>query len=269
MRDVDDLMEAHDRKDRRYRIRVPVTLVSRSKEIRALTDDVSFRGVFLRMDAPPAKMQLIRMKFVLPPDGMELVLQGMGVHLVEPGDKKGRPPGLGVEFFGLDGAPRIAWEKFIRYIQQTHPESAETPAICAPAGAVDMVNRLYSRHDVELRVKLETREALVNLVTENISRGGMFVRTDLPLGAGASVNVHLVHPDTQATFALECVVRRRIFGNDAGVGLEFQNMTEAKRAELVEFVRPVAALDEDEIEVDFDEPEASAETLLSPKAIAS
>ncbi len=251
-------MESRDRKDRRYRMRVPVTLVSRSKELHALTDDVSFRGVFLRMDAPPAKMQLIRMRFALPPDGEELVLQGMGVHLVEPGDAKGRPPGLGVEFFGLDGPPRTTWEKFIRYVQETHPDAAEISATCAPAGAVDMVNRLYSRHDVVLHVKVETREALVDLVTENMSRGGMFVRTDLPLGPGAAVNVHLVHPDTQATFALDCVVRRRVFGSNAGVGLEFQNMTEANRAELVDFVRPVAALDEDEIEIDVDDLEVAS-----------
>jgi hypothetical protein len=244
-------MSARERRDTRYRVRVPVTIVARSGDVSALTDDVSFRGAFLRLDRLPPKMQLLQMRFALPPNAQPLVLHGMGVHLVQPGAGDGRPPGVGIEFYGLDGEPRRAWETFVRYVRDTFPESEREPVVRAPAGIIDVVNRRHARHAAELRVEIETRAALLGFVTENISRGGMFIRTDLALGEGTSVRVHLVHPETHATFPLDCVVRRRVFGTDAGLGVEFANMTDLTRADLARFVSAVVTLD-DELAIDID-----------------
>jgi hypothetical protein len=244
-------MSARERRDTRYRVRVPVTIVARSGDVLALTDDISFRGAFLRLDRLPPKMQLLQMRFALPPSDAPLVLHGMGVHLVQPGAGDGRPPGVGVEFYGLDGEPRRTWETFVRYIRDTFPESEREPVVRAPAGAVAVVNRRHARHAAELRVEIEPRDALLSFVTENISRGGMFIRTDLALGEGTTVRVHLVHPETQVTFGLECVVRRRVFGTDAGLGVEFANMTDRTRADLARFVSSVVTLD-DALAIDID-----------------
>jgi c-di-GMP-binding flagellar brake protein YcgR len=123
--------------------------------------------------------------------------------------------------------------------------------VTAQAGVIDVVNRKHARHTAELRVEIETRDALLGFVTENISRGGMFIRTDLQLSDGTSVRVNVVHPDSQALFPLDCIVRRRVFGTDAGLGLEFTNMTERTRAELVAFLSSVVTLD-DELAIDID-----------------
>ena len=55
-------MSADDqRREVRYKVRLPVKVI-RTREIQSLlTEDVSFRGVFLRMDAPPSLRQLVRL----------------------------------------------------------------------------------------------------------------------------------------------------------------------------------------------------------------
>ncbi len=105
-------MRSHERKDKRYRARVPVTLLSRHQDTPAVTEDVGYRGVFLHMEKPPSKMQLLRMKLALP-DGSEIVVHGVGKHVVER-STPAHGAGIGVEFFGMDGVVRKKWEAFVQ-----------------------------------------------------------------------------------------------------------------------------------------------------------
>lgn len=105
-------MRGHERKDQRYRARVAVTLLSRAHDTAAVTEDVGYRGVFLRMEKPPSKMQLLRMKLTLP-DGSDIVVHGVGKHVVERSTAR-HGAGIGVEFFGMDGVARKKWEAFVQ-----------------------------------------------------------------------------------------------------------------------------------------------------------
>ena len=105
-------MRSHERKDQRYRARVPVTLLSRASDTAAVTEDVGYRGVFLRMEKPPAKMQLLRLRIALP-DGSDIVVHGVGKHVVERSTAN-HGAGIGVEFFGMDGVSRKKWEAFVQ-----------------------------------------------------------------------------------------------------------------------------------------------------------
>ena len=105
-------MRGHERKDQRYRARVPVTLLSRAHDTAAVTEDVGYRGVFLRMEKPPGKMQLLRMKLTLP-DGSDIVVHGVGKHVIERSTAN-HGTGIGVEFFGMDPDSRKKWEAFVQ-----------------------------------------------------------------------------------------------------------------------------------------------------------
>ena len=105
-------MRSHERKDQRYRARVPVTLLSRAHDTSAVTEDVGYRGVFLRMEKPPSKMQLLRLKISLP-DGSDIVVHGVGKHVVELSTSE-HGAGIGVEFFGMDAGARKKWEAFVQ-----------------------------------------------------------------------------------------------------------------------------------------------------------
>ena len=72
------------RREARYKAHIPVK-VTRNRELLALvTEDVSFRGVFVKMDVPPALRQLVRVEVMLP-TGPSLKVHAMVVYRVAPG----------------------------------------------------------------------------------------------------------------------------------------------------------------------------------------
>ena len=75
-----------------------------------MTNDVSFRGAFLRTDAPPGLRQLVRVAFSLP-GGEEVSGHAMVVHVVQPASGDGIP-GVGVQFWGPVQEAK-AWEKYV------------------------------------------------------------------------------------------------------------------------------------------------------------
>lgn len=108
-------------------MRLPVTLVStRAREVLS-TADVSFRGLYLMTASPLAVRQLVRFAIVLPTTGKELVLHGMVVNNVGPHDPEGRPPGMGIQLYALDGDVRGAWWGLVRFVRD-HLHELEQPS---------------------------------------------------------------------------------------------------------------------------------------------
>ncbi len=106
--------ESDGRCDARYKARIEVMLKRGREGVPLLTEDVSFRGVFLRMDAPPALGQLVRLEVTIPED--PTFRAHAVVHRVtSAGDGA---PGVGMQFFGLDGRKRAHWESFVDRIRE-------------------------------------------------------------------------------------------------------------------------------------------------------
>ena len=81
------------------------------------------------------------------------------------------------------------------------------------------------------------------LVTEDVSRGGMFLRTGLEITIGSALRLLVTHPLTGQTFAVDTVVRRRVDHppKRAGLGVELFGLDEKRREEFA----GLAGLDED------------------------
>jgi hypothetical protein len=109
---------AEQRQDRRFPFRLAVTLVRGREEIPLRTDDVSFQGLFLETDEPVPLRQLVRLRLLLPPFHRELIAHGMAVHAVRPEGDPIRPPGVGVQLYGLDRAARNVWSDFVARVRQ-------------------------------------------------------------------------------------------------------------------------------------------------------
>lgn len=97
------------RKDTRARISLPIHVVRRGGMETVEMLDASYRGLFLRMDDPPAERELVKL-LVEMPDGNELEAHAVVVRLVV--DPLGRC-GVGLRFFALNGHARSQWEGFI------------------------------------------------------------------------------------------------------------------------------------------------------------
>ena len=114
-------MGREQQRDRRYQVRVPVTLVQGRKSHHLLTDDVSFGGMFLRTTQFPPTRQLVQIRIQLEPDGDELVVHAMVARVSAPDDSEAH--GIGVHLFSLTAEARQRWNQFIHYVRDRYPES--------------------------------------------------------------------------------------------------------------------------------------------------
>ena len=228
------------RRDRRYRYQMPAILVRGTREATLLTGDVGFRGLFLRTNDPPPLRQLLQVKLKLPPTDDELTVHAMAVFVVPPG-AAGRAPGVGLQLYAVNGEARQQWDRFVRWVSKTYPESLEVPVKPDPA-ALDVVTRQFPRVHRALLVRAQSIKDLQPFVTEDVSRGGMFLRTDLEIAIGSELRLLVTHPLTGLTFAVDTVVRRRVAHppERAGVGVELFGLDEKRREEFA----ALAGLDE-------------------------
>jgi hypothetical protein len=68
----------------------------------------------------------------------------------------------------------------------------------------------------------------------------MFVRTEELLGVGMGLVLNVRDPTSHKAFRIDCVVRRRVFGSNAKIAVDFVEMTEPAWLALSEFLRPAA-----------------------------
>lgn len=234
-------------------MRIPVVLGIGKRSLQTMSEDVSLRGLFVHTDSPPALRQLVRVEPVLP-SGAKLSLNAMVVFVLPAGNPHKRPPGVGLQLYGLGGQPEAAWHAFIREVAAQQPEAGR-PAVELQAPAVaDPVRRHYPRVAVRLRVLPRNLDSLLEMWTRDVSRGGMFIETEHALAEGEALEVDVVHPQSSATFTLPCVVRRIARGSAGrGVGVEFRELDEARRAAFQEFAMSSIPELEDELELVADD----------------
>jgi hypothetical protein len=186
-------MNGERRRDHRYRVSLLVLLCGRSRDLVAQTENVSFRGLAICTDAPLAERQLVRVRMALPPEGDEFTTTGMVARCTPA--KEGVIPKAGIQLFALSQEQRERWKRFVRFVAAAaQGEPATAPG--APPTLPDPVRRKYPRSTATLQVRVATLDELQVLHTENISKGGMFVRTALELPSGAAVKLGIVHPTT-------------------------------------------------------------------------
>jgi Tfp pilus assembly protein PilZ len=228
------------RRDKRYRYQMPAVLVRGTREVPLLTGDVGYRGLFLRTDDPPPLRQLLQVKLRLPPGNDEFTVHAMAVFLV-PGGTTGRAPGVGLQLYAVSGEARQRWERFVQWVARSHPDSLETP-VKPVAAAPDTVNRQFPRIRMALSVRAQSIRDLDPLVTEDVSRGGMFLRTGLDISIGTELRLLVTHPLTGQTVAVDTVVRRRVEHppERAGLGVELFGLDEERREKFA----ALAGLDE-------------------------
>lgn len=87
-------------------------------------------------------------------------------------------------------------------------------------------NRRSVRHPIEIKVDYRSVGRFLTDYSRNLSRGGLFVETCLPLEPGEKVRLRLTLPDVETPFALDGVVRwvSRLedeMGHPPGMGIEF------------------------------------------------
>jgi hypothetical protein len=105
------MMTENLRREARVEVRVPVVLLRGKTAVAVETSDVSFKGLFVCVPEatgqPPALRSLVRLKVAL--HDREFEAHAMVVHV-----SNGASPGVGLQFWGLAGPDRTAWDNFVR-----------------------------------------------------------------------------------------------------------------------------------------------------------
>lgn len=96
------------RRDIRAHASPPVEIVRIGSHEKVEALNVSYRGLFLRMDAPPLLNELLKIRIQIP--GRMVILNVVAVRVVT--DAYGRA-GVGVKFFALAGDEKRFWEAYI------------------------------------------------------------------------------------------------------------------------------------------------------------
>jgi c-di-GMP-binding flagellar brake protein YcgR len=238
-------MSRERRREPRYPYRLPITLKFGGRAQETITEDISYSGVFAITDEPPEMRQLISLTSRLPNSGDTITPHAMAVFVLERGNRLGRTPGVGLQFYAVGGEVKRKWEAFIdsvrRKLGPPVPESHP---------------REFVRYRLKLAVKPRSLDELMTLQTRDVSRGGMFLLTGEPLEVGRELAVDVFHPNSDEVFTIECVVRRVSEGPPAGIGVEFHELDDRGRQAFAEFVHSaLPELDADALElIDADDP---------------
>ncbi len=233
-------MSDDKRREGRHPARIVARVVRRGESIELLTNDVSFKGAFLRTDAPPALRQLVKVAFALP-DGKQVEAHAMVVHVVQPGEGE-RIPGVGVQFWGPITEPK-AWQSYVNDVRTKEKQGK------ASASATDKVRRSSERFKLSLDVELDGKATQ----TRDVSETGMAIKSDLAMPVGIRANMTVRAPGYD-NVSVDVIVRRRIDEPSfKGLGVEFVDLTpEVKRA-LMTLLR-ANSHEDDAIFIDFDDP---------------
>jgi hypothetical protein len=224
------------RRDRRYEAKIPVTLLSLRGDTELVTQDVSYRGLFLETTLVLPKRELLRVRLSLPNQAESIQTNVVVVSA--------RAGGVGVSFYGLDGQARTRWEKFVESMRDQHPSAVPI--------SVRSVSRMR-RGGKEVTLAAASVPAFER-ISDDVQQGAVLVHGAETLDIDAPVSVRVVHPVTHGAFLVEGVVARRLSGGGVSVKTSMDTGT---RASLRKFVQSARERDSVDI-VDFESAPPSA-----------
>jgi len=198
--------------------------------VELLTHDVSFRGVFIRTDSPPALRQLVKVEIQLP---TQVIVSGhaMVVHVsprvVGAAKGEGPVPGIGLQFWGPIEHGK-EWEQYI------HSLKAKEKAGMASSKATDKVRRASERFKLAIEVEFDG----ATMTTRDLSENGMAIRTALPMPIGTRTQITIKKGDQSMKF--DAIVRRAIDEPGfRGLGVELVDLSDEQRADFVRFIKSI------------------------------
>jgi len=230
-------MESKDdvrRTDLKLKARLKVKFKDAESFINEYTNNISKGGLFIRTSKPCSLRDKVEIVLVLPESQEEVNALGEVIHVVSPESaSEHMPAGMGLQLLELKKEDQDRIEKFI-----SDTLKAESDVIS---------RRKHVRVETRIRVKFESKEALVEEYIHNISHGGIFIQTGKPKPAGDKISIILIHPDTEQEILLRGEVVRVITEEEArmnnvqpGMGIRFYELDPYVKSQIDEFIKAEA-----------------------------
>jgi uncharacterized protein (TIGR02266 family) len=115
-------------------------------------------------------------------------------------------------------------------------------SVAPPEDLTKVGRRAHERAPLEVEVTIESDHNFFNGFSENVSEGGLFVATHMPLPVGRTLEVEFTLPDVSRKLHVTCVVCWiRPYGETidlpAGMGVRFVDLAPADADLIAAFVR--------------------------------
>ena len=209
-------------------MQLPVILKDIRGDNALLTDNINRTGIFLRTDTPKPIRQLIAFSISMPPDDEQLTLHGMVIYSNLPEQSKinGRPPGMGIKFYGMGGDIKNRWEAYYQKIKDIYDEERPDNNWLDSSLEIEADNREFPRYKATFKVVLKSVKTMFEFLSKDISLGGMFLKSEYLLEKDDEVLMEIIHPLNNKTFPLSGRIVRLVPTppEERGMGIQFLNM---------------------------------------------
>ncbi len=191
------------RQTKRFPIRIPISLVFGEQSMDILTHNVSRSGIFLRAGLMPKIGKEMALECRVPTNREPVRLTAKVVHRTPPSNLLGQVTGFAVEI--LEGDLE-AWASFLSLIELAEAQLRMESQL-QEVDTEGLKLRRRPRVSRAMRIRLNVGDDQVSAVTEDVSGGGLFVRTDASFRVGQVMDVDVVHPQTFANIRCRAAVR--------------------------------------------------------------
>jgi Tfp pilus assembly protein PilZ len=143
----------------------------------------------------------------------------------------GKPQGVGIDFLKIESRRARNFDKFLEKLFDTRGLGC----------------RKFPRVEVQIVVEIKTGKQTLQTMTENLSKGGAFLKTSVEgFTLGDKIQVVLVHPTTKRKFVLHAQVvhvRQGVLNEvdefSEGLGIQFMDLSEIRNQDLTLFLKAI------------------------------
>lgn len=218
---------------RRKDSRVEATIEVRYKSVKDFlieySRNISRGGIFLTTPEPLPEGSKLRLVFYLPDSSKEINIIGKVIHSLtrEKAMLRGQEPGMGIEF--IDFSPSSKRE-ISQYIEGLFSEK----------NIIIEKRRQEARFDARIKVGFKSDRAFLWEYSEDISKGGIFIRTTNPVPLNSKVQLKLSLPgkDREISVVGEVIyiVKEGEGKRGSGMGLQLIEFNEDGKKEIEKYI---------------------------------
>jgi uncharacterized protein (TIGR02266 family) len=203
----------------------PVRYVSEGVAIQTTSRELSPLGIAVRSLSPPAVGARVSMALYLPNAGIPEVAIG---RVARASAEAPANAGFWADFIVVDPQARMR----IANLLSARDESEKSNL------------RAFGRFPVQLTVRFRTAQEFIQEHATNLSRGGIFIRSDDPPPVNSAVEVEVQLPDGgQPVTSAGIVVHQVLPGGkkEAGAGVQFVDASDAFRDRIDRYMASIAS----------------------------
>jgi len=215
--------DAGRRQHARARVEIEVEYFLVDKFISDYTRNISQGGLFIRSAQQLERGTELSFKLKVPRLDEPLTVKGRvsWVRSVEQAEREAKEPGMGVQFVYDSEEERREVERTVRDLIEDRGHTTGRAAVEADT------RRTQSRLPVELKVEYTNLDLFITEYTRNISRGGLFIRSEQQLDPGTELLFKLHVPSLMEPLHLKgrvvwvCTAEEAGGAKQPGMGVTF------------------------------------------------